>query len=62
MKKDINLPKIKKFFLCKKNFLKVIWSKVDNLILKFFPATPTKVGPSRDTNFDWRFSSTTKDI
>ena len=37
-----------KSFSRKKYFVNAIWSKVENLISKFFVAAPTKVGVSRD--------------
>ena len=44
-------------FLKWKAFLEAIWNKVDNLILKFFPAAPNTVGPSGDINFEWYLRS-----
>ena len=53
MKKHIYFTYNQEVFVRKKHFVKVFWSKVDNLILKFFSAAPTKAGASEDTNFEW---------
>ena len=41
------------FHVKKQHFVEAIWSKVDYFISQIFPAAPTKVGPSGDTNFGW---------